>query len=69
MLVENGDRPEARIPGTLDVYELLCVPVLAVDTGFKIIYINEKACEMTGHSKDAIKGKRLFDTSPYAAPW
>ena len=62
MLVENGDRPEARIlPGTLEVYELLCVPVLAVDTGFNIIYINEKACEMTGYSKDAIKGKRLFD--------
>jgi PAS domain S-box-containing protein len=62
MLVENGDRPEARIsPGTLEVYELLCVPVLAVDTGFSIIYINEKACEMTGYSKDDIKGKRLFD--------
>ncbi len=62
MLVENGDRLEARVlPGTLEVYELLCVPVLAVDTGFNIIYINEKACEMTGYSKDAIKGKRLFD--------
>jgi PAS domain S-box-containing protein len=62
MLVENGDHQESRIlPGTLEVYELLCVPVLAVDTGFNIIYINEKACEMTGYSKEDSRGKKLFD--------
>jgi PAS domain S-box-containing protein len=65
MLVENVDHYESRIsPGTLEVYELLCVPVLAVDTGFNIIYINEKACEMSGYSKDDIRGKKLFDIAP-----
>jgi PAS domain S-box-containing protein len=37
------------------------VPVLAVDTGFNIIYINEKACEMTGYSKEDARSKKLFD--------
>ncbi len=62
MLVENGDHQESRIsPGTLEVYELLCVPVLAVDTGFNIIFINEKACEMTGYSREDLRNKKLFD--------
>jgi PAS domain S-box-containing protein len=62
MLVENDVHQESRISlGTLEVYELLCVPVLAVDTGFNIIYINEKACEMTGYSREDIRNKKLFD--------
>ncbi|HEY3273341.1 MAG TPA: PAS domain-containing protein [Methanocella sp.] len=62
MLVENINHQESRIsPDTLEVYELLCVPVLAVDTGFNIIFINEKACEMTGYSKEDIRNKKLFD--------
>lgn len=62
MLVENSNQPVSRfLPATLEVYELLCVPVIAVDTGFNIIYINEKACEITGYTQAEARNKKLFD--------
>ncbi|MGA9140961.1 MAG: PAS domain-containing protein [Methanocella sp.] len=62
MLVKKSGRPVAgSMTGDLEAYDHLCVPVIAVGRDFRILLMNEKACELTGYSREDARDKKLLD--------
>ncbi|OPY27146.1 MAG: PAS fold protein [Methanocella sp. PtaU1.Bin125] len=62
MLVKKSARLAAgSMISDLAAYDRLSVPVLAVGKDFRILLINEKACEQTGYSREDVRDKKLFD--------
>ncbi len=53
---KSGRQTTGSITGDLEAYDRLCVPVLAVGRDFRILLMNEKACELTGYSREDATG-------------
>ncbi len=58
---KSGRQTAGSIISDLDAYDRLCVPVLTVGRDFRILLMNEKACELTGYSREDGREKKLFD--------
>jgi PAS domain S-box-containing protein len=56
-----GDRGYSR---DLPAFEVPGLPMIATNTAFEIHYLNDRACEMTGYSREEALGKKLFDIAP-----